>query len=284
MSFTFESLIVAIVAVLPGFVSAAVRATLKPEDSPSAGEWVARSIVASLFLNTAAFFLYIFVWGGIDLHRPITQLRAQFGGLPGWSAVVYVCLLYGLALLWGTASGLADERFTPRVLAYRLRLTPISPTTSVFIDVLERLVGGKENRGRHGRADQEVAWLRLRRDSKIIQGRMRKSSVRFAVSEPIEVYLEPAYVTEAGTMVPGDDCASDGDKSRGLYLRIRADDVVEILVAQASWEPLVSPPAAPARPWWPRLAHSVLGGSAPRPEPASRPSQPVTRKQIAPPR
>jgi hypothetical protein len=284
MSFTFESLIIAIIAVLPGFIGAAVRATLKPGDSPSAGEWVAGSIVSSLALNALAFFLYIFFVGGIDLNRPIVELQTQFGALAARSALGYVGLLYALALIWGLVSGLSDERFTLRVLAYRLRLTPISPTPSVFIDVLERLVGSKENRRLRDHPAQQVAWLRVQRDDKIIQGRLRKSSVRFAVSEPIEVYLAPAYIFEAGVIIDRDDGIPDADTSRDLYLRIRPEDIVEILVAPASWRPVAphsSQAQTPAAPWWRRVAFFAFRKPKPQPAPASRQDRPVDRKQLA---
>ena len=61
MSFTIESLIIAIFAVLPGFVSAAIRATLKPGQTRSAGEWVAGSIVASLMLGVLESFGAVYI-------------------------------------------------------------------------------------------------------------------------------------------------------------------------------------------------------------------------------
>jgi Family of unknown function (DUF6338) len=278
--------------VLPGFISAAVRATLKPGDSPSAGEWVAGSIVASLFLNASAFFLYLFLVGGIDLNRPLAELQIEFGGQTGKSALIYVGLLYALALAWGLASGFADEGLTLRVLAYRLRLTPISPTTTVFIDVLERLVGGKDNRRRRGDPDQQVAWIRVRRDNRIIQGRISKSSVRFAVSEPIEVYLQPAYIFDTGAIIERDDRRPDADKSSGIYLRLRPEDVVEISVAPASWRPRTSPPALMKMPdvvpppgKWQRMVLALRQRIHPKPgsEPARTPDRTSTREQLAPP-
>ena len=245
MSFTIESLIVAIIAVLPGFVSAAVRATLKPGASPSAGEWVAGSIVASLTLNVLAFFLFIFWIGGVDLDQPIEQFRKQLEALPGRSTLYYLGLLYGLALLWGIASGLANDRLALRVLAYRLRLTPISPTANVLVDVLQSLVGSPENRRLRGKPEQQVAWLKLRRDGKVIQGQLRKSSVRFAVNEPLEVFLEPAYIRDGDVIIERADPNIAADSNRRLYLRLRPEDVVEILVMPADWDPVTAPQRPP---------------------------------------
>jgi hypothetical protein len=247
MSFTFESLIVAIIAILPGFVSSAVRATLRPGHRPSAGEWVAGSIVASLVMNALAFVLFIFFSGAIELALALEDMHAQFAALPGWTALGYVGVLYVLALLWGLVSALASERYAPSVLAYRLRLTPVSPSTNVFIDVLEQLIGGAENRQLRGKPNQQVAWLRVRRDSKVIHGRIRKSSVRFSVNEPIEVHLQPAYIFEGGIAIQRPDRAPDADQQRGIYLRVRPEDIVEIMITPASWTPLAAEGEAQAQ-------------------------------------
>jgi hypothetical protein len=263
MSFSLENLIVVIIAVLPGFVSAAIRATLKPGQSPSAGEWVAGSIVASLFLNALAFVLFIGLFRSIDLGKPLSQLKPQFSALAGWTTLYYLACLYGLALIWGFVSGLSGDRFELRVWAYRLRLTPISPETSVFVDVLRQLIGGKDNRALGDDPKRQVAWLQIHRDGKLIQGRIRKSSIRFGVNDPIEVYLFPGYVFAGGAIIQRADGSHDTSQKRGLYLRLRPEDIADILVAPASWSPVgtaAPPPAAPIvapQRWYTRLANAL---------------------------
>ncbi len=256
MSFTLESLIIVVIAILPGFLSAAVRATLKPDERPSAGEWVASSIVASLGLNAVAFWPFVFWSGRINLALPLATMKGQLAQLTGEDALRYVALLYLISIVWGIASGLAGKAFTPRVLAYRLRLTPISPASNVFTDVLDRLVRTSANLRLRGNPDQQVPWLRLKRDGKLIQGRLRQSSVTFDVGEPIEVFLSPAYVFEGGSVVQPISPVADVEYLRGLYLRLKVDDVTEVMVAPAKWNPLApllgaaggpAPPAAAAR-------------------------------------
>lgn len=248
MSFSLENLIIAVIAVLPGFVSAAIRATLRPEQRPSAGEWVAGSVVASLFLNALAFVLFVFLFRSIDVGKPLSELKTQFAALDGRTTLYYLACLYALALLWGFANGLAGEQFELRVWAYRLRLTPISPETSVFVDLLRQLVGSKENRRLGDDPRRQVAWLRIRRDGKLIQGRIRKTSIRFGVGDPIEVFLSPGYVFDGGAVIDRAGAMPDAASVRGLYLHLRPEDVAEILVAPASWSPLAHAVRAPAAP------------------------------------
>ncbi|MCK9914115.1 DUF6338 family protein [Microbacteriaceae bacterium K1510] len=247
MSLSIEALIIAVFAILPGFGSAAVRATLKPQQSPSAGEWVAGSVVASLFLNAIAFLLFSLLFRSIYLDQPLSVLGGQLLAQSGWTALGYLTFLYLLALVWGLISGFAGEKFEPRVLAYRLRLTPISPRPTVFTDVLTDLLGSAENRARRGQPDQEVAWLRMHRDGKLILGRIGNTSVNFGTGDPIEVYLSPGYVFAGGMVIEAYGRGADV-RQRGLYLRLRAEDIADILVAPASWTPVPGPPAAAPSP------------------------------------
>lgn len=254
MSFTIESLIIAIFAVLPDFVSAAIRATLKPGQTRSAGEWVAGSIVASLFLNSVAFLIFIFLFQNIDLSKPLSELKNQLFNQTGRTALEYLACLYLVALTWGFASGLTSERVQLRVLAYRFRLTPISPTPNVFTDVLAEHIRGEANRGlSDDDPKRQVAWLRVRRDRTIIQGRVRKTSVHFSVNEPIEVFLSPAFIFESSAIVERPIRPPGAEYMRGMYLRLRPDDIADVLVAPASWMPIPHPPIfvepqAPAAP------------------------------------
>ncbi len=194
-------------------------------------------------MNVVAFLVFVFFFHNIDLAKPLSELKKQLSAQTGTTALEYLACLYVLALLWGFASGLSSEQFGPRVLAYRLRLTPISPATTVFVDVLSQLVGTKENRRlRDDPARHKVAWLRIRRDNRIILGRVRKSSIRFGVNEPIEVYLSPACIFEGGAPAPTIN-PPGAEYVRGMYLRLRPDDVADILVARASWTPIPAPPA-----------------------------------------
>jgi len=240
MSFSLENLIIAIIAILPGFVSAAIRATLKPGRNPSTGEWIAASVVTSLVLNALAFALFIFFFKSIDLNKPLSEMKLQLSELTGFTVLFYLLGLYALALLWGFVTGLASDNVELRVLAYKLRLTPISPETSVFVDMLRQQIGSKDNQRLGNDPKRKVAWLRIRRDGKLILGRLRKSSIRFNVNDPIEIYLSPGYIFATGEIISRKDVLTNTDSARQLYLRLRPEDIAEILVLSATWNPLTS--------------------------------------------
>lgn len=247
MEIKLEGLIVAIFAVLPGFVSAAVRAILKPTETSSAGEWVARSIVASISFNALTLLLFVLIDNRIDLREPVAGIERQFGSVSSVTVLWYLALLYLIAIVWGIVSGYASGRFAPRILAYQLRLTPISPSPNVFTAMFEQLVGTRENLRLRGDPRQEVPWIRVRREKCAIFGRLRRSSAVFQVNEPIEVFLDPAYLIEGSeTAERIDEIICPEEYQHGLYLRLLQEDVVDVLVAPAEWNPLVSiPPEKP---------------------------------------
>jgi len=225
MDISVETLIVAVFAVLPGFVSAAVGAVIAPDGRTSAGEWIASSIVGSLAINAVAFSVFIAIRSTINLDGEISTLQSQFLRITGWTVIEYLIAVYVIAVVWGIVSGLGTSN-GPRSLAYRLRLTPVSPAQNVFNDLLGDLVGTKQNRKLRGKPEQLRPWLRLRRDNSEILGCLTNGSVAFGVDEPIEVFLCPAFIRQS-------EAAPRSVK--GLYLRVVPEDLVEVFVARADW-------------------------------------------------
>jgi hypothetical protein len=244
MEISLEGWIVGVLAVLPGFVSAAFRSAIAPGESSSSGEWIAGSIVTSLVFNAITFLglvlastIFSTLGVHIPMNAPIKDIVGGLGSLPGTILLWYVAVLYGLAALWGMVSGLLVSDFAPRKLAFRLRLTPVSPHPNVFTDVLDELLNTKTNRKLRGSPRQQVPWLRVRRDKMIILGRLQNGSVDFPVDEPIEVFLSPAHLLETATA-----CTPPvprlSNHIHGLYLRVLPTDFVEVLVGRADWDPL----------------------------------------------
>jgi hypothetical protein len=240
MEFTWETLIVAIFAILPGFVSDGVRSQLDPSKR-SAGEWVGESIVTSLFLNAFALCVFVIPTGGIDLSRDVNAVARQLGATSGWRALQYLGTLYVFALLWGAFSGVFGARYGQKLLGFRLRLTPISGADNTFIDALDHLVHTQENLRLDGKPAQQVPWLRVRRSDMVILGQMQNSSEQFELAEPFEVFFSRAYVFKDGKIVAREPY----DRYlRGLHLRVRPEDVIEVLVTRADWDPFFRQPAA----------------------------------------
>jgi Family of unknown function (DUF6338) len=230
MEFTLEGFFIATLGILPGFFLSLVKTIINPEgEKAKIEEWLATSILASLGLNLVVAALFVLFVIPIDLNKDVDHLVKQLQGQKLVVLLWYAGSLYLAALVLGVLSSLkADWRLG--VLVYRWRLTPISPVPNVFNDTLEFAFRRSANLRLRGRPEQMVPWIRLRRTKVVVVGRLRRSSVRFDVDKPVEVFLSPAYIFEdstiRGTGLPN-----------GVYLRVLATDVVEILSAPASWIP-----------------------------------------------
>ena len=235
-----EPIIVGIFAILPGFLSAAVRSIFVPDKGTTTAEWTVTSVVTSLFLNAfalAVFFLYM--GQADDLSKSVEEIRTQISDMPASTVGIYLAVLYLVALLWGAVSGLARE-YSPRHIAFLNRLTPISPKPDVFHLALDRRFRTKENLAKHGQNDQQVPWLKLRSDTGVILGRLRSSSVNIELDKPFEVYLEPAYTVVNGVVTPIDN--EGGAGFVGLYVRIKPENTLKVFTARADWVPDATDP------------------------------------------
>jgi hypothetical protein len=245
MDVSLEALIVGLFAVLPGFVSAAVRAVIAPADRSSTGEWVAGSVVASLSLNALVLIGFLPA-AGFNLGQPVAGVAKTLGQVPVRLVVEYLVALYVLALGWGVVSGFLAE-YAPRALAHRLRLTPVSPTPNVFNDTIEKLVSTAENRKRRDDPARPVPWLRVQREKTAVVGRLRRGSVDFEVDKPVEVFLSPAYRSGPEGPLPWPPLA--GAEQHGIYLRLLPNDIAEVFTARADWTPQLAqigpPPMEP---------------------------------------
>lgn len=234
ITFTLETFVVAIFAILPGFICAAARSILKPDEQISAGEWIAQSLVTSLVMNVIAILLFIPFHRDLDLSISIVSFAKTVKDQTGFTALEYTATLYLLAVTWGVLGGFASRDYGLRLLAYRFRLTPITPASNVFGNVLKELVRTPENLSLAGDPRRKVPWLRFQRKGVVVFGRVLDCSVRFEVNEPIEIFCSPAHLLdEARENFVGE--AQEG--VRGLYFRILPDDIVEVLTMPAAWTP-----------------------------------------------
>jgi hypothetical protein len=232
MEFTFESLVIAIFAILPGFVRTAARLVISPDTEKATGEWVASSIVGSLVLNAillpilAGPLLHVNIGGDAEtIHQALAKVS-------GWGVLKYMGALYAFAVVSGMAGG-ALAGYSPRELAYRLRLTPISPMPNVFNAACEEV--GQSAAAAASSGGQDRLWIRVHRENTVILGRLRKTSVDFDVDKPIEVYLARATVHQKGYRLTPRRVVKE--RFEGLYFRILPDDLVEVLLASADWDP-----------------------------------------------
>lgn len=227
MEFTLEGLVLAIVAILPGFVRTAARQVIAPETERDTADWVAGSIVGSLVLNAVMLPVFVVYFHSLDLTKDIGSIKQAVLAVSGWRVLGYLGALYGLAVVSGLLAG-AFAAYSPRELAYRLRLTPISPASNVFNDVLDDLM-------RRASRPRPAPWIRVRRKDTLILGRLNNSSVDFDVDKPIEIFLDRVTLQRRGTLLLREPNIEE--RFQGLYLRLLPDDLVEILLAPPEWDP-----------------------------------------------
>lgn len=258
MEISVEGWVLGVLVVLPGFVAAAVRAAIVPEETAPYGEWIAGSIVSSLVLNAVAFLVALLatqIWWGfmpdlarIELAKPVGEIAGLLQSVSGNSTVCYVIILYGLAVLWGVASGVLSLSVSLRWFAFHLRLTPVSPAPNVLPDVLEHLAAmekgaRKESRkkaGERSKSEPLVHWLRIKRDNLVILGQLKTSNVKFSLEQPVELFLSPAHLYENGAAVERPEAVDYDGHLRGLYVRLLPLDLVEILITGPDWVPAKS--------------------------------------------
>lgn len=234
MGFTFQGFCVAILGILPGFFLLSIRTIVAPErNQVKLQEWIASSVLTSLVLNSLVMVPFIIFITRINLNANINAVTQALYAQKLWVLGLYIAVLYIIALVGGLAGSLLAE-WQPRVLAHSWRLTPISPAPNVFSDTLAITFRSKKNRGLRGQPEQMVPWLRLERAKIVIVGRLQRSSVRFDVNQPVEVFLSPAFVFEPSAV-------RRVASPNGMYLRVLPEDIVEILSEQGSWTP---PPGA----------------------------------------
>lgn len=231
MDFTIEGFFIAIVAILPGFFLAFTRSVVSNNlHDQEIEEWVATSIISSIILNAVIAIPFLLWIIGVSVDQDFEHLLKQLHSTHVALLIWYFVALYLAAFLLGVVSALRDD-LNLSVLSYRWRLTPISPNANVFVHALESTFRSRQNLERRGRPDQIVPWLRIARKGTIVVGRLRRSSVRFELDKPIEVYLSPAYVVQDNQR-RSIDGAHDG-----IHMRVLPTDVVEILSASANWLP-----------------------------------------------
>jgi Family of unknown function (DUF6338) len=233
MEFTLEGFLIVVLGILPGFVVSVFRTILLPRTEQiqvKTEQWIAINVLGSLVLNILAGVAILKFRGGglVDFNTHLADISGKIKTQTLVEFASYFIALYSLALLFGAGSciitiTLSFFRVRP------LRLTPISPL-NVFTDALAGSFRTRTNLRLRGRPEQLVPWLRLERAETVVAGRLQKSSVRFEVDEPVEVFLSPAFIFRGGAI-------DRVEPPSGVYLRLLTDDVVAVLSGRADWEP-----------------------------------------------
>jgi hypothetical protein len=225
MSLTFEALLVALVAILPGFLAISINATIRGKPKPTGGQLVGHSLVASAVFNAVALAVVLLL--DFPLVEPETAASELPGGLaqlPLTHVLLYLFCLYGLALLVGAAIGLGHESYPLRMLR-RLRMLSDDPQMPLIHEIVNTSIDGAE----------QVLWVRLRRGERDLIGIPARLRHPGDAKEASELFLAPAYERIEHDFerlrVPG------GASSMGVHVRVMPEDVLEIFRAPKAWVP-----------------------------------------------
>jgi hypothetical protein len=101
IEFRLDGFITAVFGILPGFVSTISRQVLAPAESSLTGEWVARDIMESVFLNIIVSALLVLSLHLDLLNHKIEYTATVLNDLPGWYAPAYLAIVYLFAFLYG---------------------------------------------------------------------------------------------------------------------------------------------------------------------------------------
>lgn len=226
MEFTIDGFVIAALGILPGFLTSFISCAFSndQEDMPLE-KWVAPSIVASMILNLLVAAVFVTWVIPVPFDTNIRDFIDGIGALPVETLLYYGLALYVTAAVVGVILGLIPAP-SPGALAYRWRLTRVSPVQNVFRATLVALFRDKLNIKARGRPDEKIPWIGLRREHVAVLGRLRRSSVKFDNDKPIEVFLSPVRIARGDTV-------TIVEPPHGLYLRLLAEDVVEVLSVQA---------------------------------------------------
>jgi len=210
MGLSVENLVIAVVLVLPGFVSAAIRARYQPGGDALSVSWLGLCLLRSLAFNLV---LVLPFSRAVPEVLDLTLLAsAKAGTLPAGintaSLVVYCLLLYAVAFLWGHAPVVPLLR---RLQAGLWAGGTIDPDTSVFRQALVELL---QRPRRHGLLTTLFEAL---------------GCVRAWIVERVPAVarrrLAPAWAAVAGIFGP----LYETDPDHGLWLLVRRGDGRRIL-------------------------------------------------------
>ncbi len=227
MNVDLQQLAVALLMLVPGFITTAVQRAFAPRRFTSDTHWVVSSLLVALPLNLLILVPFLLVGlpavGALRLKDlPQIAQNATAG-----AALIYLLLLYVLSLVVGLMLG----RFPVlrlRALLNRSGLVAFAQHPSVWDRIFEV----------RQPSDRPAAWLCVRFDSgRTILGHLRNSSEHIDKEQPFEVYLEEPHEWQYGRWVPLETAAMLRGRADGVYTRILPTQVVEFYFAPIDWKP-----------------------------------------------
>jgi hypothetical protein len=227
MNVDFQQLAVALIMLVPGFITTSIQRAFAPRRFASDAHWVVSSLLIALPLNFLAMLPF---W---VMHLPaaatlrLRDLPESARNVSAGAALTYVLVLYSLALVVGLLVG----RFPGlrlRALLNRARVVSFAEHPSVW----DRIFDVRRPK------DRPTTWLCIRAEhGKLVFGHLRNSSEHIDRQHPFEIYLEQPHEWLYGRWVPMEIDAPLRRKADGVYLRILPAQLVELYFVADGWKP-----------------------------------------------
>ncbi len=249
MNIGFESALVAIFLVLPGFLTTILQRSItnisqgKDDEAGTTATWAAVSLLRSLAMNAIATPLYFVASSSFSFEDTFFQIQSKLNDLPLSEFSVYLGCLYTLALVFGVILGLQHKIVTLHRWLHIQGWTSVTPNPNVWNAAIDSFFKAREvgiNR-QHG-----VPWVQVQvTDNRIVAGRLQRGNVSIQQDKAFEIFLTQSYEIIDGEIVlprtqRGFDCL-------GTYLRVTEQMPVHLFNGPENWDPADLPWSAPVR-------------------------------------
>jgi len=226
MNINLQQLLVALFLLVPGFISTEILKSFLPKKYETDFQWVVSSLLISIVLNALLVFLF-FMFGEYQRGTKIAEASAIAKEIGFSELGLYILSLYGLALLWGTLSGVFPN-LGVKGLLNRYKLIPYARNPSVWDRVFE--VRRPRNR--------PVTWLKYKIDEKIYLAHLCHSSTHIDMDKSFEIYVNKVHFYENNSWVPLSVSSNSKDiLCDGMYLRMVPERIVELYFTAKEWSP-----------------------------------------------
>ncbi len=216
MNINLQQLIVALVILVPGFISSGIYRLFLTRRFESDFTYVVKSLLISIVLNFIT--LGIFIYAESYENLSVSELSEEIKTLKLSDLINYFVLLYGASILHGFLVGRVWF-FNLQLLLERFEIIRSKGEDSVWISALHK----------YSNKRKKNIWVKITSDDQIVFGRLRRSSEFVDHDSAFEIYLINTYRLRKNTLKPMDN--------DGLYLRLNPDQITEIFYREKDWLP-----------------------------------------------
>ena len=225
MNIGLQQLAVALIMLVPGFITTSIQKAFMPRRFGSDLHWTVSSLMIALVLNLLVLFPFVLMWRPKIFGLTLKGV-SQIDDITVTVVLVYTLILYAAAVLLGFLLG-SFPKLRLRALLNKAGVTGFAPDPSVW----DRIFSKRRP------PDRPITWLCLRLgDGHALLGHLRHSSEYIDMDKPFEVYLEHPYEWKDKHWVRLES-HSIGAKADGIYTRVLPEQVVEFYFAKEGWKP-----------------------------------------------